>query len=405
MPDQLLTSASALLDTTMDQLRTLIAVRETGTALNAARLLGREQSSVQKQLDTLNRNLGAICGEPLVVKQGRGRDVLFTDTGAALVELARSTLADWSAGVDAACHRLGSALSVGSTRYTLGYLLSAVEPLTVEFERRGIDFKLLHVRTRDIFDKLRSKEVDLVCGSTMTQVGADPELVGFEVMEWRRSGLSVVTSLPASRLPEGSLAVSRLSSVPLITSADGLIPAFLRGWFGSGYQDKLDIAAEIDAVQYGIELLVSDVIGGCMLVTRGIGEAVREGRIPGAAGLRVLHLEDDIGPQREVLVGVFTRDGERASLDAEHPLNLMWHQLLRESRTSPPPAECETGPSHAAMWDKRGPRSDSDTRGAPSAAQASSHHADGCADHPGVGRAGQPRGLAYEHRLARKIAP
>jgi DNA-binding transcriptional LysR family regulator len=348
MPDQFLAAPSALLDTTMDQLRTLIAVHETGSALNAARLLGREQSSVQKQLDTLNRNLGGLCGEPLVVKQGRGKDVLYTDTGAALAELARSTLAGWADAVEAVCRRLGSALSVGSTRYTLGYLLSAVEPLTAEFECRGVEFKLVHVRTRDMFEKLRCKEVDLICGSTATLVGADPELEGLEVMEWRRSGLSVVTSIPTSRLPYHSLPVSRIGALPLVTSANGLIPAFLRGWYGSDYRDKLDIAVEIDAVQYGFELLASGVIDGCMIVTGGIGEAVREGRIPDAKGLRVLQLEDDVGPQREVLVGVFTRGGERDALAAAHPLNLVWHRLREQTEAYRPPDLLEDARSRLA---------------------------------------------------------
>src|SRR5262249_7512947 len=130
MPDGFLMCETALLDTTMDQLRTLIAVHETGSALSAARLLGREQSSVQKQLDTLNRNLGSLAGEALVVKQGRGRKVLFTDAGRTLVSLARETLTQWVDGVEEARRRLGGALSVGSTRYTLGYLLAALEPLS-----------------------------------------------------------------------------------------------------------------------------------------------------------------------------------------------------------------------------------------------------------------------------------
>lgn len=333
MPDQLLAPAAALLDTTMDQLRTLIAVHETGSALSAARLLGREQSSVQKQLDTLNRNLGALCGEPLVVKQGRGQDVLFTATGAALAELARGTLAGWADAVEDACRRLGGTLCVGSTRYTLGYLLGAVESLTGEFERRGVEFKLVHVRTRDMFDKLRAKEVDLICGSTACRVGGDPELAGLDVMEWRRSGLSVVTGIPAGRLPFPALPVSRLSSLPLVTSTDGLIPGFLRGWFGPEYRDRLDIAVEIDAVQYGFELLASGVIDGCMIVTEGIGEAVHEGRIPDARGLRVLQLDDDVGPRRDVLAGVFTRGGERDALDAAHPLNLLWQRLREQSES------------------------------------------------------------------------
>lgn len=332
VPDRLLQAGSALLDTTMDQLRTLIAVHETGTALAAGRLLGREQSSVQKQLDTLNRNFGTLCGEPLVRKQGRGRDVLFTGTGRALVALARRTLDGWADGVEDARRRLGSTLCVGSTRYTLGYLLDAVEPLTGEFERRGVDFRLVHVRTRDLLDKLRAREIDLVCGSTIARTGADPGLDGFEVMEWNRSDLALVTNLPAGRLPGPAVATSRLAALPLAVPADGLISAFLRGWFGPRYRDKVEVVAEIDTLQYGLELLGSHLVTGCMLVTQGLGEAVRAGRLAAGTDLRVLDLHADTQPRLEVLVGAFARAGEPAGWSPGHPLSLIWNRLGLESR-------------------------------------------------------------------------
>ena len=69
----LLACPPPLLDVTLDQLRTLLAVSEAGSPLAASRILGREHSSVRKQLDTLNHAFQQICGETLVVKQGRGR--------------------------------------------------------------------------------------------------------------------------------------------------------------------------------------------------------------------------------------------------------------------------------------------------------------------------------------------
>ncbi len=66
----LLACPPPLLDVTLDQLRTLLAVREAGSPLAAARILGREHSSVRKQVDTLNHAFQQICGEALVVKQG-----------------------------------------------------------------------------------------------------------------------------------------------------------------------------------------------------------------------------------------------------------------------------------------------------------------------------------------------
>lgn len=322
---------TALLDTTMDQLRTLLAVHEAGTALGAARLLGREQSSVQKQLDTLNRNFGALCGEPLVVKRGRSQNVLFTATGESLAGLARGTLEDWREGLHDSRRRLGSRLVVGSTRYTLGFLLNAVELVTAEFDGRGVELKVEHVRTRDLLQRLDAKELDLVCGSVLTTAGHDGRLDGFEVMEWRRSGLSLVTNIDAEELPGPSVPVSELPGLPLAVSADGLIPGFLRGWFGARYRQELHIAAEIDTVQYGLELLSSGVLRGCVLVTEGIGDAVADGRIRAGAGLRTLELTDGMGPELEVLVGVFVRAGERTAQDAGHPLNVLWSALAGEN--------------------------------------------------------------------------
>lgn len=321
-----------LLDTTMDQLRTLIVVHETGTALGAARRLGREQSSVQKQLDTMNRTFSRLCGEELVLKQGRGRDALFTATGEALVELARRTLGEWSDGVRDARRRLGRTLSVGTTRYTLGFLLDAVERVSEDFERDDVDLKVTHVRTGDLFAKLRAKELDLVCGSVVVTEGKEAELFGpYEVLEWRRSGLSLLTNLPPETLPGTSFDARELPGLPLVVSARGLIDRFLTSWYGPDYRQKLSIAAEIEAAHYGFELLRSGVVSGAMLVTRGIGEAAADGRLPEAGGLRTLELVGAVGPRTEVLVGVFTRRGERGSYAPGHPLNLLWEALSWES--------------------------------------------------------------------------
>lgn len=317
----------ALLDTTMDQLRTLIAVREAGTALGAARILGREQSSVQKQLDTLNRNFRTLCGEPLVLKQGRGRDVLFTGTGEALVEMARGTLGDWLDGIHECRRQLGGTLTVGTTRYLLGYLVEAVGQITDEFQRRGIELKVMHVRTRDLFDKLRGKQVDLVCGSIVTAACDDGRLDAYDVLEWRRSGLAVLTNLDDHQLPGPTVAARELHTLPLVVSATGLIPDFLSGWFGADYRGRLDIVAEIDSVQYGFELLRSCLVRGCMLVTKGLSQAAGDGRLPDASGLRAIEFVNDLEPKLELLVGVFARRGELASYDAGHPLNLLWNAL------------------------------------------------------------------------------
>ncbi|MFI0775710.1 LysR family transcriptional regulator [Streptomyces sp. NPDC021212] len=329
----LLDGPLALMDTTMDQLRTLVVVHETGTALGAARALGREQASVQKQLDTMNRNFSELCGEPLVLKQGRGKNVLFTGTGTALVELARGTLGDWMNGIHSSRRRLGRSLMVGTTRFTLGYLASARERVAEEFRERGIDLRVGHVRTRDVLAKLRTKEIDLVCGSVVTRPAdesASRELDAFDVMEWRRSAVSLVTNLPVDELPGPAVERGELATLPLVVSASGVMAGVLRTWFGADYRETLRIAAEIDNVNYGLELLRSGVVRGCMLVTEGVADAAGDPQAAYARGLRPVELVHDTGPKPEVLLGAFTRRGERAGYDAGHPLNLLWNALELE---------------------------------------------------------------------------
>src|SRR4051794_11433510 len=66
---ELVQTPGPLLDLTIDQLRTLVIVHREGNALRAARILGREQSSVQKQLNTVNDASRHLVGESLFIKQ------------------------------------------------------------------------------------------------------------------------------------------------------------------------------------------------------------------------------------------------------------------------------------------------------------------------------------------------
>ncbi|MFD0199262.1 MULTISPECIES: LysR family transcriptional regulator [Saccharothrix] len=326
---RLLHTSPLLMDTTLDQLRTLIAVYETRSALRAARVLGREQSSVQKQIDTLNRNFRSLCGEPLVVKQGRGKDVLITQTGEALVELARTTLTEWLDSIHECRRKLGTTVTVGTTRFMLDSLAKAWHHVADDFRRRDVELKVVHIRTKDIWKSLESKEVDIVCGSVVTHAGRNSGVEDFDVIEWRRGGLALLTNLPESKLG-ASVGTGELPKLPLVVPGEGLIAEFLRGWFGSDYRNELDIAAEIDEIQYGMSLLRSGLVEGCMIVTSGLGVVAANNELREGSGLRVVELKNDRKPQLERLVGVFARKDERAKFPADHPLNLLWAAFQRE---------------------------------------------------------------------------
>ena len=57
------------------------------------------------------------------------------------------------------------AITVGTTEFTVQFLGSIWPGLRTEFERRGIQLKIEHVRTRHLWARLDAKQVDLVCGS------------------------------------------------------------------------------------------------------------------------------------------------------------------------------------------------------------------------------------------------
>jgi DNA-binding transcriptional LysR family regulator len=332
----LLAYPDALLEVTFDQLRSLLIVHETGSALAAARSLGREQSSVQKQLDTLNRSFQRMCGELLVIKQGRGQPFLFTPTGIAVVERARLLLTGWQTEVSDARRRIGQTLTVGTTEFTLNFLGQVWKRVSGEFQSREIELKVLHIRTKDSFTRLDAKEVDLLCGGFASTAGTNGVHEGYEFLEWHREGLTLLTNLRKRELPIPVVGIGRLPSLPLIIPASGVIADFLRRWYGPSFQARLTIAATIDDIYYGLALLRSRMAYGCMIVSQTIGKAAIEGHLPGGPGLRLVSLADDFDPMLELVTGVFARKGERQQFASNHPLNLLWNAFAAELTSGPP---------------------------------------------------------------------
>lgn len=158
----------------MDQLRTLLAVREAGSPLRAARLLDREHSSVRKQVDTLNRIFQRVGGEALVVKQRRGQDYLFTPTGDAVADIAGRVFAEWLVGISDRRRKLGATVTVATTEFTVDFLAQVWLDVAEEFTRREIQLDIAHVRTRDFWSQLDANGVDLICGSVAAAPGRDP---------------------------------------------------------------------------------------------------------------------------------------------------------------------------------------------------------------------------------------
>jgi len=331
--NELLDASPELLDTTFDQLRTLLVVHETGSALRAARALGREQSSVQKQLDTLNRNCQALCGEMLTLRQGRGKDFLFTPTGEAAVELAHLTMSQWLGAITWGRRRLGRMLSVGTTEFTLPIISRSWERVQAEFEQEEVEFKVTHVRTKDLWQRLETRQVDLICGSVLSTPETDERLDGYEIVEFIRGQPVILTNLPEERLPSGEVAASRLDELPLVVPPAGLVADLLNCWYGPVFRDRLDVVADIDDIHYGLSLLRSGFVRGCMIVTGSIGERVAAQGGPDDMPLRALPLEGDLDPRAEIMTGAFVRRDDLERYADGHPLNRLWVAVQQDAKT------------------------------------------------------------------------
>lgn len=83
----------------------------------------------------------------------------------------------------------------------------------------------------------------------------------------------------------------------------------------------LDIIADIDSLNYGLNLLTTQLLHGCLLTTERVADAALAGRLPGH-GLRKIDLADDYEPALEIVTGIFARKGERERYADDHPLNL-----------------------------------------------------------------------------------
>jgi hypothetical protein len=158
----------------------------------------------------------------------------------------------------------------------------------------------------------------------VTATGSVDVAAEYEFIEWRRGPLALLTNLSRRELPVPKVSAARLRSLPLIIPAAGVITDFLRRWYGEAYQRGLTVVAEIDDVYYGLALLRSHLVDGCMLVTRPVGQAVLKGQLPTAGDVRLLELGDGFDPTLELVSGVFARRGERDHYTTTHPINVLW---------------------------------------------------------------------------------
>lgn len=260
-----------------------------------------------------------------MIKQGRGQDYLFTPTGEMAASVARDMFGEWLAGITDRRRRLGAAVTIATTEFTVDFLAQVWPQVADDFTRREIELNIVHARTRDFWTQLDAKDVDLICGSIPAGPGHDVALERYDVIEWQREDLALVTNLSARELPADTISQSRLPVVPLLAPSAGLIAEFLNRWYGADFRNQLHVVADVDSIYYGLALLRCRLVHGALITTSAAAQAAVEGRLPGGPGLRLIRLSPAFTPRLQVLAGIFARKGERNLYHHEHPLNLLWN--------------------------------------------------------------------------------
>jgi DNA-binding transcriptional LysR family regulator len=324
---------SALLQVTFDQLRTFLALHETRSPARAAAALRRDQSSVTKQLETLNTHFRALCGEPLARRhpRQRGRDLTFTRSGELVATLAASLFDEWSSELHRRRLALGGSLSVGATAFILDFVPEAWNHVVRSLTQRGVQLSIRQIRTRHVLSVLheRSVDVDVVLGGVILERDAegidDPQL---DFLPWDRQPFVLLTNYPTELLPDSPVSPEMLLELSLLLPGRGIIDDFLARWYGNDYKTRLRTYEIVGDVPFNLSLLRSGSIEACMIVPAFLADPRYLGN------LRWLPLTAPDAPDLEAVASLVVRKADRVDRSPDNPLNVVWRLFWERAEAS-----------------------------------------------------------------------
>jgi len=320
--------SEAFLRTTVDQLITLVDLHELSHTHEVAKRRNRDQSSILKQLATLNASFAEECGERLVnAKTGRGKPVQFTETGVQVVELARSFLKKSEDTFEDTRSRLGEKLTAASTTGMLS-AVSAVWPKWKESTRMGFELQIKQIRTYEVKEYLNGSKADLVFAGKINHPKALTQYEDFEFLEWKRSRVVLLSN--HTNLPSVSVHLKDIveKKVLMILPDNGIIKEFAEVVFGEDFR-RLTVAARINDLYFGIDLLKHNVYEAAMLVIEEFADSfIREQEGSGNCSF----YKYEIPEISEITIsGVVFRRRDSERFSSSHPVNVCWEVFKKEA--------------------------------------------------------------------------
>ena len=242
---------------TLTQLRTFVAVAEQGTMAAAATRLGYTAGAVSQHMSALSRAVGSPVVSP------RGRSVVLTEAGRALLPRARAVVA---AERQAARAMRGASADTTVTVGVFGSAsVAAMQPASQQLEGKGIDVQTIEVDVEEMQEAVASGLIDIGIGIDYLDARLPPRR-GVHMKPVRRERLSVAVG------PGGMAALT----------AEGREVKSLSAGLEGG--PSIDETHEVDATAHEAAPVGSGGAGGADGGVGKVGEVGAAGSTRGAGG-------------------------------------------------------------------------------------------------------------------------
>lgn len=243
------TPMGSTMDLEVRHCRVLVAVRDTGGVVAAARALGVAQSTVSETLLALER----LLGTPVTVRRS-GQGATLTPTAEALLPHARALIQASEAALASVAQQRQGAIRLGAVESISSFLLP--EPLSAfRLLWPHIDVRIAIGLCRDLRERVVRAELD----AALTIEGGTPSPSGDATAVWPARLRFVVS--PGRPLTQGAVRRRDLETRTfLLADAEGAFNDLLKAWAGAaGSGLRLESAGSIDGVKRGV--MNSDAIG------------------------------------------------------------------------------------------------------------------------------------------------
>ena len=321
-----------LLATTFDQLRTFSTVCRMANIRTAARALGRDHSSVRKQLDTLEERFHEVAnGRLLVHATTRGGALHVTDAGRRVQAFADRTLAALEdAWQELHKNRRDRPLRFGVSgfrSYVGGFLNETHAAMASEFERRGLAFAREVVPITAPGDPvlLDRDDLDFVFSSSMCRKDERPSFdPALEFTEWSRDELVILANIDVGK---GPLNIRQILErrIPMVAPHRGVIFDLILAELAEGERDRLQIAEWCDDVLVAIDLLHHKLRHAALFCTKTVACFAKSRG--GSDHLRVVPYECEWTHS----FGLLARRTDLAAWGPDHPARVLWQTTRKLS--------------------------------------------------------------------------